>query len=154
MLSIDAPQQFALVEAERNRVIRLTCAGLPRGPLPGQDECEVGLSERRPDERTRELYASVESQHARLSRAVEHSADLVSASQDQAERFVAVLEHAAAKVAPEWAKTGAAVRREEALRRQPSQRCPGTLPCGRSNSPRAGSYPSGSWSGQSSRRCS
>jgi len=42
----------------------------------------------------------------------------VSASQDQAERFVAVLEHAAAKVAPEWAKTGAAVRREEALRRQ------------------------------------
>jgi len=30
---------------------------------PGQDECEVGLSERRPDERTRELYASVESQH-------------------------------------------------------------------------------------------
>ena len=85
---------------------------------PGQDECEVGLSERRPDERTRELYASVESQHARLSRAVEHSADLVSARQDQAERFVAVLEHAAAKVAPEWAKTGAAVRREEALRRQ------------------------------------
>ena len=35
-----------------------------------------------------------------------HSADLVSASQDQAERFVAVLEHAAATVAPEWAKTG------------------------------------------------
>ena len=33
-------------------------------------------------------------------------------------RFVAVLEHAAARVAPEWAKTGAAVRREEALQRQ------------------------------------
>jgi hypothetical protein len=60
----------------------------------------------------------VESQHARLSQAVEHSADLVSASLDQAERLVAVLEHAAARVAPEWAKTRAAVRCEEALRRQ------------------------------------
>jgi hypothetical protein len=79
---------------------------------------EAGLRERRPDERTRELYALVESQQARLSRALEHSADLVSASQEQAERFVAVLEHAAARVAPEWAKTGAAVRREEALQRQ------------------------------------
>ena len=87
-------------------------------PVPGWDEREVGLIERRPDERTRELYASVESQHACLSQAVEHSADLVSASQDQAERFVAVLEHAAARVAPEWAKTGPAVRHEEALRRQ------------------------------------
>jgi len=85
---------------------------------PGRDEREVGLRERRPDERTRELYALVESQQARLSRALEHSADLVSASQDQAERFVAVLEHAAARVAPEWAKTGAAVRCEQALQRQ------------------------------------
>jgi hypothetical protein len=85
---------------------------------PGRQEREAGLRERRPDERTRELYALVESQHARLSQAVEHSADLVSASQDQAERFVAVLEHAAARVAPEWAKTGAAVRREETLQRQ------------------------------------
>jgi hypothetical protein len=31
---------------------------------------------------------------------------------------VAVLEHAAARVAPEWAKTGAAARREQALQRQ------------------------------------
>jgi hypothetical protein len=84
---------------------------------PGRAEREA-LREGRPDERTRELYALVESQQARLSRALEHSADLVSASQDQAERFVAVLEHAAARVAPEWAKTGAAVRREEALQRQ------------------------------------
>jgi hypothetical protein len=85
---------------------------------PGRDEREAGLRERRPDERTRELYALVESQQARLSRALEHSADLVLASQEQAERFVAVLEHAAARVAPEWAKTGAAVRREEVLQRQ------------------------------------
>ena len=85
---------------------------------PGRKEREVGLRERRPDERTRELYGSVESQQVRLSRALEHAGDLVSASQDQAERFVAVLEHAAARVAPEWAKTGAAVRREEALQRQ------------------------------------
>jgi hypothetical protein len=85
---------------------------------PGRDEREADLREGRPDERTRELYASVESQHARLSQALEHSADLVSASRDQAERFVAVLEHAAARVAPEWAKTGAAVRREQTLQRQ------------------------------------
>jgi hypothetical protein len=85
---------------------------------PGRQEREVGLRERRPDERTRELYALVESQQVRLSRALEHSADLVSASQDQAERLVAALEHATARIAPEWAKTGAAVRQEEALQRQ------------------------------------
>ena len=85
---------------------------------PGRKEREVGLREKRPDERTRELYTLVESQQARLSQALEHSADLVSASQDQAERFVAVLEHAAARVAPEWAKTETAVRREETLQRQ------------------------------------
>jgi hypothetical protein len=85
---------------------------------PDRKEREVSLCERRPDERTRELYALVESQQVRLSRALEHSADLLSASQDQADRLVAVLEHAAARVAPEWAKTGAAVRREEALQRQ------------------------------------
>jgi hypothetical protein len=85
---------------------------------PGRKEREVGIRERRPDERTRELYALVESQQLRLSRALEHSADLVLASQDQAERLVAVLEHAAARVAPDWAKTGAAVGREEALQRQ------------------------------------
>lgn len=71
-----------------------------------------------PDERTRELYASVESQQRRLSQALEQSGDLLSASKDQADRFVAVLEHAAARVAPEWAKTGASVRREQALQCQ------------------------------------
>jgi hypothetical protein len=55
-----------------------------------------------PDERTRELYTSVESQQRRLSQALEQSGDLLSASKDQADRFVAVLEHAAARVAPEW----------------------------------------------------
>jgi hypothetical protein len=59
--------------------------------------------------------ASVESQQSRLSQALEQSGDLLSASKDQADRFVAVLEHAAARVAPEWAKTGASVRREQAL---------------------------------------
>jgi hypothetical protein len=75
-------------------------------------------AETRPDERTRELYASVESQQRRLSQALEHSGDLLSASGDQAERFVAVLEHAAAKVAPEWARTGASLRSAEALQRR------------------------------------
>src|ERR1035438_7927049 len=72
----------------------------------------------RPDERTRELYASVESQQRRLSQALEQSGDLLSASTDQADRFVAVIEYAAARVAPEWAKTGASVRREQALQCQ------------------------------------
>ncbi len=67
---------------------------------------------------TRELYASVESQQRCLSRALKQSGNLLSASKDQADRFVAVLEHAAARVAPEWAKTGASVRREQALQCQ------------------------------------
>ena len=71
-----------------------------------------------PDERTRELFASVESQQRRLSQALKQSADLLSASKDQADRLVAVLEHAAARVAPEWAKTGASVGREQALQCQ------------------------------------
>ena len=71
-----------------------------------------------PDERTRELYASVQSQQRRLSQALEQSGNLLSASKDQADQFVAVLEHAAARVAPEWAKTGASVRREQALQCQ------------------------------------
>ena len=71
-----------------------------------------------PDERTRELYASVQSQQRRLCQALEQSGDLLSASKDQADRFVAVLEYAAARVAPEWAKTGASVRREQALQCQ------------------------------------
>jgi hypothetical protein len=78
----------------------------------------AGPAEMRPDERIRELYALVENQQRRLSQALEHSGDLLSASGDQAERFVAVLEHAAAKVAPEWARTGASVRSAEALQRR------------------------------------
>ena len=84
---------------------------------PAREECARDASQREmgPDERIRELYASVESQQRRLSQALEQSGDLLSASKDQADRFVAVLEHAAAKVAPDWAKTGASVRREQAL---------------------------------------
>jgi len=87
---------------------------------PARDERERDASQRemRPDERTRELYASVESQQRRLSQVLEHSGDLLAASEDQAGRFVAVLEHAAAEVAPEWARTSACARRAEALQRQ------------------------------------
>jgi hypothetical protein len=87
---------------------------------PGRDERERSAGQRgmRPDERTQELYACVDSQQRRLSQALEHSTDLLSASQEQAGRFVAALEHAAAKVAPEWARTTDAVEREEALRRR------------------------------------
>jgi len=66
-------------------------------------------------ERTREMYAAVESQQGRLSQALGQSADLLSASADQAGRLVAVLEYAAARVAPEWVKTEASVRRAETL---------------------------------------
>ena len=62
------------------------------------------------------MYAAVDSQQGRLSQALEQSADLLSASEEQADRLVAVLEHAAARVAPEWAKTEASVRRAETLR--------------------------------------
>ena len=85
---------------------------------PARAGREAGPRGMRQDERTRELYASVESQHRRLSQALEHSVDLLSASGGQADRFVAVLEHAAARVAPEWARTTAAVQSGQALQRR------------------------------------
>jgi hypothetical protein len=60
----------------------------------------------------------VESQHRRLSQALEHSTDLLAASEEQADRLVAALQHAAAGVAPEWARTEASVRRAEDLQRR------------------------------------
>ncbi len=89
-----------------------------RAPAQEEGERDASQREMRPDERTRELYASVESQQRRLSQVLEHSGDLLAASEDQAGRFVAVLEHAAAEVAPEWARTSACARRAEALQRQ------------------------------------
>jgi hypothetical protein len=71
-----------------------------------------------PDERTRELYVSVDNQRRRLSQALERSADLLSASQEQAERYVVALEHAAANVAPPWARTTDAAEREVAMHRR------------------------------------
>jgi hypothetical protein len=87
---------------------------------PDRDERERDASQRemRPDERTRELYASVESQQRRLSQVLEDSGDLLAASGDQADRFVAVLEHAAAEITPEWARTSASARDAEVLQRQ------------------------------------
>jgi hypothetical protein len=87
---------------------------------PGRDEREHRAGQRgmRPDERTRELYACVDNQQRRLSKALERSADLLSASQEQAERFVVALEHAAANVAPAWARTRDAAEREDALQRR------------------------------------
>ena len=49
------------------------------------------------DERTRELYASVESQQRRLSQALEQSGDLLSATRTRPISSRAVLEHAAAE---------------------------------------------------------
>jgi len=87
---------------------------------PVRDERERGAGQRemRSDERTRELYGSVQSQQRRLSQALEHSADLLAACGEQADRLVAALEHAAANVAPEWARTQAAAQSAEALQRR------------------------------------
>jgi hypothetical protein len=92
----------------------------PTAQTPGRDERapRAGPRGMRSDERTRELYASVDNQQRRLSQALERSADLLSACQEQAERFVAALEHAVAKIAPEWARTTDAVQREEVLQRR------------------------------------
>ena len=86
-----------------------------RAPARGERARDASQREMGPEERTRELCASVQSQQRRLSRALEQSGDLLSASKDQADRFVAVFECAAARVAPGWAKTGASARREQAL---------------------------------------
>jgi hypothetical protein len=87
-------------------------------PALDQRERSAGQREVRSDERIRELYASVHGQHRRLSQALEHSADVLAASQEQAGRLVAVLEHAAANVAPEWARTWEAAQSAEALQRR------------------------------------
>ena len=86
---------------------------------PGRagEEYKASQHELRP-ERARELYSAVENQQRRLSQALEHSTDLLSASEEQADHLAAVLQHAAAKVAPEWVRTEAAVRRAEALQRR------------------------------------
>lgn len=96
----------------------LDAVGAVRGWRPSARIAQApGRGERRmrSDERTRELYASVDNQQRRLSQALERSTDLLSASQEQAERLVAVLEHAAANLAPEWARTREAVHDAEVL---------------------------------------
>jgi hypothetical protein len=87
-------------------------------PARDRRERSAGQREMRPDERTRELYASVQGQHRRLCQALEHSADLLAATQEQAGRLVAVLEHVAANVAPDWASTQAAAQSAETLQRR------------------------------------
>ena len=87
---------------------------------PARDEGEPGASQREagPDERTRELHTAVKNQQERLSRSLEHSTDLLSVSEDQADRFVAVLEHASARITPEWAQTTRSARSTEILQRR------------------------------------
>ena len=41
MPRVDSTQQLAFIEPEGNRVIGLTRSGLPRGFLPGEDDCEA-----------------------------------------------------------------------------------------------------------------
>ena len=60
----------------------------------------------------------MQSQQQRLSQALEHSTDLLAASEDQADRLAAALKHAAARVEQQSAKTEASVRRAETLQRR------------------------------------
>ncbi len=100
------------------RAIRGWRPSAPAAQAPGRDERDRGVGQRRiRQERTQELYVFVENQQRRLCQALAQSTDLLSASEDQAERLVAVLEEAAATVAPERAKTRASAQRAEALQR-------------------------------------
>jgi hypothetical protein len=87
---------------------------------PARDEGEHGGGQREtgPGERARELHAAVENQQERLSRSLERSTNLLSASGEQADRLVGALEHAAAGIAPVWARTTASVRSAEVLQRR------------------------------------
>ena len=64
----------------------------PSTRAPARDERDVGQGELWPDQRARELCAAVEGQQRRLSQALKHSTDLLSAGADQADRVVAALE--------------------------------------------------------------
>jgi hypothetical protein len=100
------------------RAVRGGCPLARTAPARGERERSAGQREMRPDERTQELYASVQGQHRRLCQALERSTDLLAASQEQADRLVAVLEHAAANLAPDWARTRAAAHSAETLQRR------------------------------------
>jgi hypothetical protein len=85
----------------------------------GREEQERDASLHEPQqERACEVYAAVECQRRRLSQALERSIDLLSASEDQADRLVAAFQHAAADAAPGRVKTEASGRRAQVLQRQ------------------------------------
>jgi len=82
-------------------------------PGPG-----TGRREMPPAERIRELHAFVQGQQERLRQVLERSVDLLSASEDQADRRVAEFEHAAAHISLERATTRASAQRAKAVRSQ------------------------------------
>src|SRR5579872_1790789 len=92
------------------RAVRGSRPAAPTAPAPrraGQED-EASQHELQP-ERARELYSAIGNQKRRLSQALEHSTDLLSASEEQADRLVAVLQHAATRVTPERLTTVASV---------------------------------------------
>ncbi len=90
--------------------VREIYGGRPSTRAPARDERDVGQGELRPDQRAPEPCAAVGGQQRRLSQALRHSTDLLSASADQADRLVAAIEGG------KWAKTGAPAQARE-LRR-------------------------------------
>lgn len=83
---------------------------------PARDEREAGTGQRGmpPAERPRELRASVRDRQERMRQALGRSGDLMSASEEQADRRVAELKHAVTHVTPKRASA----RRAEALQSQ------------------------------------
>ena len=89
-----------------------------QAPAPGQLSSGAGQREMPPAERARELHAFVLGQQERLRQALERSVDLLSASEDQADRRVAELEYAAAHMSPERARTRASAQWAEGVQSQ------------------------------------
>jgi hypothetical protein len=79
--------------------VRQARGGCPSTLAPARDESGRGARQREQREDVRELRTPRQGQHGRLSRTLQHSTDLLSASADHADRLVAELERG------EWAKT-------------------------------------------------
>jgi hypothetical protein len=93
--------------------VRQSRGGRPSTQAPARDERgrDAGQDEiLARHERAREVRASVQGQHMRLSQSLRHSTDLLSASADQADRLVAALEHG------QWATAGTTSQSAETVR--------------------------------------
>ena len=89
--------------------VRQARGGRPPTQAPARDESGRGARQRKMREDVRELCTPGQGQHGRLSRTLQHSTDLLSASADYADRPVAELERG------EWAKTSGCAQGAETV---------------------------------------